>query len=379
MRFIARPRQFVEDGVQLFNTQPFVTLRVLLNSYGNTRDIAFMRAISIEVPDEGVPGFLRAMAETQIPVRRACAIHAIPEPPEPAVKVPASLRALALQPLWNDSISGKDVNVGVIDEAFRVTDCLKRAVKTRHFYESATRTFIAGDAPNTTDQQQAHGTFAAALIAGEPVDNTRIAVAPDANLHLVALPGVTFEDDLTLAIEFLVLQRRCRVVSISLGTWEPHNQLDDAVLAAKRSSALVVAAIGNSGKGVAMWPGACESALSVGYCDDLGSLNTDSGSTHFERAHNAVVPLVVAPGVMLNSSSLQAGVIARKSGSSFSTPLVAGLAALLVSDRPCATAFDVEEAILASCPQMPAFPERCARGIPNAKDALDYLRTITAC
>lgn len=379
MRFIARPRQVTTEGINTaFTTGPFQRLRQVVLPYALT-EINFLSSYSFEVPDRDLPAWNAALPrlerEANAIIRAARSIHGIQPPADPDVTVPASLGRLGLQPLWDDSITGQKVPIGVIDEGFGMHPCLSRAIESHQHYDPRGKKFVDRGRPGNKVLQ--HGTFAAALIAGGRINGVQIGVAPDARLHLVELPEVKFEDDLALAIEFLAVEKQCRVISISLGSWEPADQLDTALQKARSAGALTVAAIGNDGKGVAMWPGACSYALSVGYCDERGMLTTTSGSTHFERGRQPLVPLVIAPGVMLNSADVDTGGICQKSGSSFATPLVAGLAGLLMSGSPTSNIYQVEDAITTTCVVNAAYQERCAFGVPDAVAALDNLKGIT--
>src|SRR5262249_13810063 len=65
---------------------------------------------------------------------------------------------------------------------------------------------------------------------------------------------------------------------------------------------------------------------------------------------------------------------AEMDGTSMATPHVAGLAALLASAKPAASAADLEAAILASCTRPGTMPQaRANRGVPDATAALAHL------
>jgi subtilisin family serine protease len=383
MRYLARSREVMratllgETAPAVLPIGPFIDIA---GKFGRVIPDEYFGAVAIEVNDETLPawtvvlpGLERAYDAEIVPARR---MQSITPPTDPAPTIPGSLMRLALSEVWGLNVRGTNVDVGVIDFGFAAHDSLKNVVKSHHHYDAKAKVFKPNGAPGNKNLK--HGTFAAALIAGAPINGHDISVAPEARLHLVEMPVEHFEDDLSKAIRFLVEKQNCRVLSISLGTWEPAPFLDVPLKKARNSGALTVAAIGNDGKGIAMWPGACRNVLSVGFCDDRGDLPTKSGSTHLERAYHPVVPLVVAPGIMLVSAEV-GGSSCQFSGSSFAAPLVAGLAALLRSDCPTAMPDEIEEAILTTCERLPHYDERCGYGIPSGIEALKLLRVLTMC
>jgi len=146
------------------------------------------------------------------------------------------------------------------------------------------------------------------------------------------------------------------------------------VNALRAKNVLPVFAVGNEGPGTSRFPGNYDNVLSVGACDRNGAVADFSGSQRFLQPTPRMVPDLVAPGVDI-LSCVPNGRFARMSGSSMATPHVAGLAALLFSAMPEATADDVESAILRSCERPAGMdPQRGNMGIPNAVRALAILR-----
>ena len=115
-----------------------------------------------------------------------------------------------------------------------------------------------------------------------------------------------------------------KVISLSLGTTEDSVTLRNAVAAAS-SSALVVAAAGNSGAATVEYPAAYPEVVSVAA--------TDRRDAHagFSTA-NAKVE-IAAPGVDITSAWNDGG-YETISGTSMSTPHVAGVAAIIARRNP---------------------------------------------
>jgi hypothetical protein len=124
------------------------------------------------------------------------------------------------------------------------------------------------------------------------------------------------------AIE-LAIQKGVDILSISLGTtdsWEPmQNLISEAV----SKNILVFAAAGNSGDRGYEYPAACKGAISV------ASMNSSRQPSQFNTRNDATV--VFAPGEQLSLPLGQSGESAEFSGTSFATPFAAGIAALALS------------------------------------------------
>ena len=131
------------------------------------------------------------------------------------------------------------------------------------------------------------------------------------------------------AIE-LALNQNFDILSISLGTtdsWEPMQELIEKAL---QQDMLVFAAAGNSGDRGYEYPAACKGAISV------ASMNFSRQPSAFNTRNDATV--IFAPGEELQLS-LGNGNLAHFSGTSFATPFAAGLAALILSKKR----FDAEK------------------------------------
>lgn len=388
MRFVIQSRAVLQalkagefsPAIAAVAAVPLEPLMKLLENYGRATYYPFMAAHLIEV--DNVRGFTaeisRHEAGFECEIRPARAIGAIGPPTfDPGLNVPTSFERLGVEQLWDLGIKGQNVKIGVIDRGFGSHPSLSQCVKSHGHYDPKQKKVVKDPIPKNPSID--HGTFAAGLIAGAPIKGTPISVAPEAHLHLVELgserPEERLEDDLARVIEYLARDVKCQVISLSLGTWEPAAALDAAIYNARELGALVVVAIGNDGKGIACWPGACTYALSVGFSGENGDVPRQSGSTHFDRVRHPLVPLVVAPGILLKSVQLGATAPLEGTGSSFAAPLVAGLAGLLFSDCSGANPALVEEAITLTCEYKTDYAERCAFGFPSAVKAREYLRS----
>jgi len=223
-----------------------------------------------------------------------------------------------------------------------------------------------------------HGTFMAGLIAGDGAASAGsspqyFGVAPGGTLVSVKVAGADGSTTLSRVIAgigWVVTHRDTYgigVLNLSFGVDAPmpyrFNPLSAAVEAAWASGITVVVSAGNEGAGHVTSPGSDPYVLTVGAADTAGTATTadDSVTSWSGRGsfRGYAKPDVVAPGV--SDVSLRApgstvdvqhpegrlgNAYFRGTGTSMSTALVSGAAALLLADHPAATPDDVKGALV---------------------------------
>ena len=175
------------------------------------------------------------------------------------------------------------------------------------------------------------------------------------------------------------------IVSSSLGymDWYTYEDLDGltavttrAVLWATRLGMLVVTAAGNERNnsewgGYIIAPADADSIITVGAVDAEGALA--GFSSHGPTYDGRIKPEVVAQGVGVRcGSSAGANVYATVSGTSLSTPLVAGCAALLLEAHPDWRPEDVRNALMATASRADRPDNDYGYGLINGLAALYY-------
>lgn len=166
-----------------------------------------------------------------------------------------------------------------------------------------------------------HGTATASMVVG------RHGVAPGAQVFSIrATPTVAIiqgvhRHNVAVAIRYAT-QRKCEVISMSLGTpfWE--NDMREAVARAAQAGIIVVAAAGN-----------CTIAVTVpaAYPGVIAVAATNSASKRWKHSNRGVAVAVSAPGDTVwraQSTSQTLFTDAPSSGTSYATAEVAGAAAL---------------------------------------------------
>ena len=157
-------------------------------------------------------------------------------------------------------------------------------------------------------------------------------------VHLVApkakiLPLKAFRSDGTgylsniVAALYYAVQHRANVVNMSFDVTSSSPALNQAVAYANRAGVVLVAASGNEGTSAAVYPAALNN-----YVVGIAS-TTDWDSRSSFSNYGATDVWIAAPGENI-VSTFPGGTYASASGTSFSSPIVAGTVSLLLSAKP---------------------------------------------
>ncbi|HUC36066.1 MAG TPA: S8 family peptidase, partial [Acidimicrobiales bacterium] len=293
----------------------------------------------------------------------------------PAAVFPQQTRATKL---WSNGDTGQGVNVAVLDTGIDpLPDFAGRLVGGVD---------LSGEG-NPLQDGYGHGTFVAGLIAGNGVSSNGAyeGEAPGAGLVSVKLAGASGQTDLATVIagvDWTIANSSALnigVMNMSLG-FQPVsstvvNPLDIAVQNAWQSGIVVVTAAGNAGpfNGTILSPGDDPMVITAGAVDDLGQTNPANDTmTAFSSvgptdpdgwfkpdlvASGRSVVSLAAPGSTVyndNPSARVGGANFVGSGTSFSSAITAGAAALVLEADPSASPDNVKARLLDSTFQGPA-------------------------
>ena len=233
------------------------------------------------------------------------------------------LLPLRLPSAWDVTRGSTNVKVAIVDSGVDL-DHPDLADRILPGYD-----FVNGDAVAQDDE--GHGTMVAGLAAADT--NNGIGIA-GAAWNASILP-VKVLDDTGAGNDFDVANgitwaadNGAQVINLSLGGPWSSQTLYDAVQYARNKGAVVVAAAGNDGAPQESFP-AAYADLAVGATDGAGDAAWFSNSGYWVD--------VAAPGIDVTSTALADGPVesyAKGSGTSFSSPIVAGIAALVRSQHP---------------------------------------------
>ncbi len=278
------------------------------------------------------------------------------------------LAQIAVPPLHDRGLTGAGVRVALLDNGFHYVEHAAfasiRVVAQRDFVNSDEIVSDEANQPITGDEmsgsQNLHGAQVLSLLAGYQPGHF-VGVAPDAEYILAKtelddnLPEMPSEEDRWVAGLEWADSLGAQVVNSSLG----YNRWDDgtgyspadldgqtaltsvaAELAVRRGIVVVVGA-GNEAN--VDWhyitmPADAAGAIAVGAVDVPGSAahapQIASFSSRGPTADGRIKPDVVAPGSGVVVADLRGGGYVRRGGTSFATPLVSGVCALLLQKNP---------------------------------------------
>lgn len=271
--------------------------------------------------------------------------------------------------VWNQGYTGKNVIVAVLDSG---TNIFHNDLKD-HLWEgdvdgeTVNGWNVIANNSNIVDDN-GHGTHCAGIVCGDGTSGTTSGVAPDANLMTVktlAATGTGSVDNMIAGVQFAI-EHGADILSISYGfksyqiSVAQKELIRDAFNEVLTAGAIVCAAVGNDGNTIGApynvdYPAACpspwrnpdqtlagglSSVIAVG-ANDLAT-SSQGPSTWEDTEYNDYIynegesmglirPDITAPGSMIYSlNHTHNNAYKLMSGSSQSTPAVAGVMALML-------------------------------------------------
>lgn len=276
-----------------------------------------------------------------------------------------ALQHIGAPSLWASGLRGQGIRIGHLDTGVDTAHPDLRG-KVVAFAE------IGPDGlprPGQPYDSSLHGTHTAGLLVAN-----NVGVAPDARLvSALVLPGGYGTLAQVLGGLDWVLEQNVQIVSMSLGLEGAWSEFVPVVERMKQMGVLPVFAIGNSG-GTPASPGNMPGVLGVGASNPSNQVAgfSSRGEVRWGAPYSTVVskPDLVAPGVDV-LSTIPGGRYMAMSGTSVSTAIVAGSAALLLSGG--FSAEQVRQALLNSTQVLST--EGGGRGLLRLGEALAILRT----
>ena len=227
--------------------------------------------------------------------------------------------------------------------------------------------FVNSDSDPSDDN--GHGTAAAGCAA--PSSNNSIGVAgvawsnPILPVKVLGADGSGSYSAVANGITYAA-DRGARVINLSLGGTSSSLTLQNAVNYAWSKNAVVVAAAGNNGNDVPVYPGACTNVVAVSATNSSDTLPTWSNYGSYVD--------VAAPGESI-LTLYGADSYAYWSGTSFSSPITAGVVALMASANPKLSNVQLVDLLLKNSDDLgaPGYDTTYGNGLVNATDAAKTL------
>jgi subtilisin family serine protease len=267
--------------------------------------------------------------------------------------------------LDNGAITGAGIKVGVIDTGI-----------FRNHQDFAGVT-ITGEPAGWDSDGNGHGTHVCGTLAANLNGLGMVGVSPGKiSLHMVKVfdAGGTWVYASTLLDAVRHAQAAgCKVISMSLGGPQPSSVEERGFNNLYKKGLLLVAGAGNAGDNSVLYPAGYGSVISVAATD----MNNNVGS--FSQKNSDVE--LAAPGVDIYSTipgPNNTSAWAYWSGTSFSTPHVSGVAALIWSKYPSKSNQAVRAALQAGALDLgsPGRDASYGYGLVQAKNSLNALATI---
>ncbi|QSV70873.1 MAG: PatA/PatG family cyanobactin maturation protease [Aphanizomenon flos-aquae KM1D3_PB] len=240
--------------------------------------------------------------------------------------MPKSSIKTEIQELWNLTQGDSQICVAVLDGLVDQShDCFNAANLTR------LPTLIQGEA-TANGSMSGHGTHVASIIFGQHNSSELRGIAPQCRGLIVPIFGDNNKKlsqlDLARAIEQAV-NAGAHIINVSAGqltdNGEAEGWLDRAVQLCKDNNVLIVAAAGNDGCECLHVPASLPTVLAVGAMNDQGKpIDFSNWGESYQNQG------ILAPGEHILGAKPGGGA-QKLSGTSFATPIVSGVAALLLS------------------------------------------------
>ena len=274
------------------------------------------------------------------------------------------LTAANIPPVWDYTTGSNDVSVCIIDTGFSNTHPDLKSNMFRQGWDYA-------NGGEVLDDPDGHGTMVAGIIAADS-NNYKGIAGINRNTFIIPLKipliGEYFDTSKIIEALYDAGDSGCDVINMSLGgpTFSP--TFNNAVQYAYSQGSIIIASAGNDAtKGNPInYPASYNNVISV------GSINSSLNRSSFSNYNNYVD--VVAPGeniLTTNNNDWYEYV----SGTSFSAPHVAGIAALIKSVKPDLTTNNFMDLIKTTSRDLgtTGYDNQYGYGLINATSMLDQL------
>lgn len=270
-----------------------------------------------------------------------------------------SLQKIEAPVAWNTSVGSSSVVVAVIDSGVTAShpDLSGKVLPGYDFFNN----------DNDATDDNGHGTAVAGLIGA--ATNNGIGMA-GVSWNSMILPVKALGADgsgsysaISNAITWAA-DRGARIINLSLGGTSSSITLQNAINYAWSRDCVIIAAAGNSGNNIPQYPAACANVVAVSA--------TDSNDARTSWSNFGTYVDIAAPGA--NILTLQgANSYSNWNGTSFSSPITAGVVALMAATNGTLNNVSLVDTLLANADDrgIAGYDESFGYGRVNARRAVE--------
>ncbi|MBC7370881.1 MAG: S8 family serine peptidase [Bdellovibrionaceae bacterium] len=291
---------------------------------------------------------------------------------------------------WGQNIYGQNVVVGIVDSfvdvnnpqiapriAYNTSEIPGNGIDddgNGYVDDYAGYTFISN--PSTDAALSDHGSHVSGIIAADHAKGYIKGIAPQAKI--VPAPFIDGKNggsigDAIMAMQY-VSTRGARIINASWGGAPCMASLRNAFESMNQKGILVVVAAGNDGLDIDYSPD-YPAAFNMPNQLTVAASNVNDFMPSWSNKGFGLVHLA-APGVEI-LSTITKNRVGFMDGTSMAAPFVSGAAALLWSDRPSATVYDIKSALMRSVDVVPNHEYKVQTlGRLNVKKALLEIRKL---
>lgn len=275
---------------------------------------------------------------------------------------------------WALGATGSGITVAVIDTGVdRSNNDLSVTAKTVNRFSSS-----------GGEDEHGHGTHCTGIVGARDNGIGGLGVAPDATM--ISIRAASSEGQFTAADEaeavYMAIESGADIISMSFGGSGNSAEMNSAIQQARKRGILCVASAGNNCSSTKQYPACYNGVLVVGSYEADGTLSDFSNFgpwVHLAGPGGHILATMPDSNVTLREKECFWDIqtsgcsYGKLSGTSMSTPAVAGVAALIKSMHPDYDGEDIKEALLNSAPDLVySFGGHSVKRGVNAKKAVSY-------
>jgi len=280
---------------------------------------------------------------------------------------------------WATTTGSDKVVVAVLDSGVDYThedlapNMWKRPTNIAAYHDDELGTIDDEDGFNAIENasdpmdQNGHGTHCAGIIGAEGGNdigitgvNWKVRIMP---LKFMNAGGYGTTKDAVEAINYVINRKKAgvnvRVISASWGSTQKSRALEDVIRKAYENDILFVAAAGNASTNNDRSPH-YPSSYNVPNVVSVAALDRNDQLAKFSN-YGVKSVAIAAPGKDILSTWL-GNQYEEKSGTSMATPVVSGVAALIVAEHPRISVDDLKKRLLAAVDPLPVLQGKVATG-----------------